>query len=78
MILRVLLAGWVILLVAGSLNFFATRTGIVTWYPFLAKVKREGAMRAFGRLSVLSLVFLFLLYPGTLGFAVYFTLTNFK
>lgn len=62
------IVGIAVLLVAIILNWLASLAGLATWYVFLTGL-REGFWSALGEHPVLSLLFLFVLYPGLLGFS---------
>lgn len=78
MILKIFLAGWIILVVAIVLNYIAARIGIITWYPFLDEVGKEGFMKAFLGSSFLSKLFLFAIYPFLLGVSAYLVFKTIK
>lgn len=69
MIVKVLIVGWVILILAILLNFLAGKLGITSWYPFLDNVSKNGIVFSFQKLSIISILFLFVAYPGLLGFS---------
>ncbi len=71
MVLKIFLSGWTILLVAVLLNAIATRLAIDTWYPFLNEVSRHGFTEAFFKTSVVSKLFLFIIYPTLLGLSAF-------
>lgn len=74
MILNIFFAGWVVLIVAIVLNIIALKIGIVTWYPFLTDVSKMGFIKSFIELSIMSKIFLFVLYPLALGFSAFLIL----
>ena len=74
MLFKIFLAGWVVLVIAILLNLLAQRIGITTWYPFIEEVGKIGVAKAFGKLSFLSTLFLFILYPALLGLAAFLVL----
>ena len=53
-----LVLGWVILLTAIILNYFARLVGLMTWYDFLNAPAKAG---------VVAYIWLFLIYPLCLG-----------
>lgn len=65
-----LLYGWSILLWAIILNITASYLGITTWYEYSQKISGTGFMKATASLTILEVMFLFLLYPGLLGLAI--------
>jgi hypothetical protein len=64
--------GVAILVVAILVNALATAAGISTWYGFLGDIREEGPLTAIRNEGILSLLFLFLLYPLVLGLTGYF------
>jgi hypothetical protein len=64
--------GVAILVVAILVNVLATVGGVSTWYGFLADIRDHGLLAAIRNEGVLSLLFLFLLYPLLLGLTGYF------
>lgn len=77
-VLKIFLAGWVILIVAIALNSLAVKFGISTWYPFLESIGENGLVKSFKEVSIISKLFLFLIYPFLLGAAGYLVLKYFK
>jgi len=73
-IIRIFLAGWLVLIVAILLNLVARRIGITTWYDFLSQVSELGVITTVKNLSILSMLFLVLLYPLILGLTAYLTI----
>ncbi len=78
MILKVFVAGWIILIVAMGINLIASRLGIDTWYPFAESIGKAGFIKAFVKASFLSKLFLFVIYPALLGVSAYFALKLIK
>ncbi len=74
MILNIFLAGWIILIVAIVMNIIAMQLGIITWYPFLNDVSKMGFVKAFGETSLISKLFLFVIYPLGLGLSAFLIL----
>ena len=64
---RIYLIGVCILLVAIFANILASRMGISTWYTFGSDVINRGFI-AIKDISIFSFLWLFILYPITLGF----------
>ena len=54
--------GWIILLVAILVNLLVKFFGGITWYDFLLNQEP---------LSIISFMFLFLIYPGIFGLIIY-------
>lgn len=75
---KIFLLGWLILLVAILLNVIAARLGIDTWYPFLNNAGKVGFLRAMSESTILSKLFLFVIYPLALGLTAYLFLLKFK
>ncbi len=78
MVVKIFILGWVILLVAILLNVVATRLGIDTWYPFLNNAGKVGFLKAISENSILSKLFLFIIYPLLLGITAYLFLSRFR
>lgn len=78
MIVKILLAGWVILFVAILLNIIAVRLGITTWYPFIENIGKTDPIKSFVNLTLISKLFIFLIYPGLLGACAYLFFRNIK
>ena len=74
LLLKIYLAGLVILVVAIGLNMLANALGLATWYSFLAQVTQTGIYPALKNLKAIDLFFLILLYPVLLGLSAYLTL----
>ena len=60
-------SGYTILIGAIILNILATALGIMTWYGFLESATAHGFFGAIGHAGVISVVYLFVLYPLLLG-----------
>ncbi|OGD84746.1 hypothetical protein A2165_03210 [Candidatus Curtissbacteria bacterium RBG_13_40_7] len=73
---KILIAGWVILVVAIAANYIAALLGISTWYPFLDDLRKKGLRKTLENSGIPSLIFLFILYPLILGFAAYLAFTG--
>lgn len=71
LMLKIYLIGLVILVSAIILNVIATSLNISTWFSFADKLKDKG-IKAIGQEKVLSLLFLFIIYPLLLGIAAYY------
>jgi hypothetical protein len=65
--LTVAAAGYAILIGAIVLNLLATSLGLVTWYGFLESAAAHGCSGAIREAGVISIVYLFVLYPLLLG-----------
>jgi len=66
-----------ILFLAIILNIVASFFDISTWYDFLTQLKNEGLGNAMRKTSLVSLIFLFIIYPFLLGLVAYFILARF-
>ena len=73
LLLKVYLAGLVVLIVAVVLNLLANVIGLATWYSFLNQVSQRGFFPALQDLKMIEILFLILLYPLLLGLAAYLT-----
>ncbi len=65
--LTIAAAGYTILIGAIILNILATTLGIVTWYGFLESAAAHGFFGAIRQSGIISVVYLFALYPLLLG-----------
>ena len=74
LLLKIYLAGLVILVVAIGLNMLANGLGLATWYSFLNQVSQQGLNPALKNLKAIDFFFLILLYPFLLGLSAYLTL----
>jgi hypothetical protein len=63
--------GLAILVVAIAANALATMAGLSTWYGFFGAIQDHGLVAALRKERLISLLFLFLLYPFALGLAGY-------
>lgn len=64
--------GFAILLGAMVINILATYLGLSTWYSFAGKIAGQGIGKALAEESILSMIFLFIIYPGLLGVIGYY------
>ena len=65
--LRIYIIGLLILIVAIAANVIANALGASTWYSFIDQIVSKG-FGAFKDAGFVNLMWLFLLYPLTLGF----------
>lgn len=65
--------GYIVLFTAIVLNVLASKLKWATWYHFLQDVTSFGFSSSFTSLRLIDIVFLFLLYPVSLGAVAYFT-----
>ena len=72
-ILHVFAVGLAVLAGAIIINWLAGLLGISTWYTFLSSVSKNGLLKALVGNSIISNLFLFILYPLLLGMIGYFT-----
>jgi hypothetical protein len=56
-----------VLMLAILVNFAANLLNLMTWYEFIKFISANGMIEAFSSLSVLSALFLFVIYPFVLG-----------
>ncbi len=70
-ILRIYLAGLVVLVGAIALNVLAGWLGLATWYDFLGSMTKIGVVEAIKALRVWDWLFLFAVYPACLGVFAY-------
>lgn len=71
LLLKIYLAGFVVLIAAIGLNLAANGLGLSTWYTFLTQAGEQGISSALKNLNLADYFFLFFLYPGLLGLAAY-------
>jgi hypothetical protein len=72
--IKIFITGWLILIVAILINIVEIKFGIYTWYSFIQEGQKIGFLKAFIQTSLLSKIFLFLVYPFLLGLVGYFFL----
>ncbi len=70
-VLKYLLYGWMILVAALAVNVVASTLGVTTWYDYVTSISVLGLKTATFSLRVHEHIFLFVIYPGILGFVVY-------
>lgn len=75
-ILKVYLAGVVVLVGAIVLNVLAGRLGLATWYDFLGSVTQSGTREAIKALRIWDWLFLPVIYPVCLGAFAYLVLRH--
>lgn len=78
LIIKTLLAGYIILIAAIIVNVIALRFGVTTWYPFLDEVGKLGFTKAFIEVSLISKIFLFIIYPLILGVSAFIILRSIR
>lgn len=75
---RIFLIGLLILLFAVAVNLIANHFGVVTWYELLNSINRIGLIDSLSQLGILSILFLFLIYPYFLGLTAHLSLRLIK
>lgn len=70
--LEIWLVGFAILGGAIILNICAQALGITTWYGLIAHITQSSLFEAIKKESLISLLFLFLVYPLLLGIICYY------
>jgi cation transporter-like permease len=70
-VLRIYLAGVAILLGAIVINMLAGVVGLKTWYDVLKPIPEIGLAAVARSLTVMDVLFLFVLYPALLGLCGY-------
>lgn len=74
MIIKAFIVGWFVLVVAIAINYFAVKFGLLTWYSFLEEAIKEGFIKSFIQSSLFSKIFLFIIYPLSLGLTAFLIL----
>ena len=69
MITKLIITGYSILLGAVLANFIADYFNISTWYHFLNNILKTGLTQAILEESVISVIWLFFIYPIILSFS---------
>lgn len=69
-IIRIYITGVIVVLVAIIVNAAVEFIGLENWYGFLMNIAEHGLLSAVSEAGVVSLLFLFVIYPLTLGAAV--------
>ena len=64
--------GWMILITAIIVNGIVKAAGGSTWYDYLLNTSRVGIRAATMSLTLLEVLFLFIIYPAIFGVVVYF------
>jgi len=70
-ILKIYLAGLVVLAGAIVLNVLAGWLGLTTWYEFLRSMTQRGILEAIQALHIWDWLFLLVIYPACLGTFAY-------
>lgn len=74
MLFNIFLCGFSVLVVAIIVNYIAAKLGVATWYEFIEIVGNHGVVGAIRQIDLLSILFLFIIYPFILGTTAYFSL----
>ena len=69
-IIEIFAIGFGILIGAIVINILANMLGITTWYTFAKNISKQG-IKAITETGILSLIFLFIIYPFLLGLIGY-------
>ncbi len=64
---EIIVTGYSVLIVAIVLNLLTSFFGMITWYLFVEQIGSEGLRNAFINNSIVSIGFLFFVYPLLLG-----------
>jgi hypothetical protein len=68
---KIYIAGLIILIVAILLNIIATNLRISTWFSLIKEINENGFTKTINNQSIISILFLFLIYPFLLGLFVF-------
>jgi hypothetical protein len=66
-ILTIFIIGIIILVGAIIINSLATYLSLTTWFSFIESISQSGFLTTLKEQSILSLLFLFIIYPLLLG-----------
>ena len=72
-ILGIFLIGIVILIGAIIINVIAKYLDIDSWFDFIEKINKNGFKNSIGDTSIISYVFMFIIYPFLLGVLGYYS-----
>lgn len=75
-IIKIITTGFAILITAIILNVLANILKITTWYDLLNNITKHG-ISIIKQESILSIIFLIIIYPAILGFIAYTVLKLF-
>jgi hypothetical protein len=70
-VIKIFLSGWIILLVAIAINAIVNSTPLSGWYAYLGSIGEKGLSETHKDISVINLIFLYLVYPFLLGLCAY-------
>ena len=73
----IFIAGFLILIGAILINFLAKTIGLITWYDLLINFTNSG-LKEISKVSFLSFIFLFVIYPYLLGLIGYLSIAFLK
>ena len=65
--MKLLITGYIILIVAIFVNIIANYLNIITWYKFLNLIIAEGVKETFFSISIFDFFWLFIIYPTILS-----------
>jgi len=69
--IKIFIAGWILLLGAILLNLLAKVLNLRTWYDYIGSIQEEGWVTTNSSFSWFELVFLYVIYPLGLGYITY-------
>lgn len=69
-VIKCLVAGWVVLVVAMLANALASALKLLSWYDLVKRIQQQGAA-AMTDAGIANLLWLFLFYPLLLGIAAW-------
>ncbi len=69
--IKILILGWLILIVAIILNILANLLHLNTWYELIQSFSKLGIIKTIKQEPFLSIIFQFIIYPYLLGFAAH-------
>lgn len=71
LIWQIILLGFGILIGAIIINALAGLIGITTWHTFIISIRELGLLKAMMNERIISILFLFVIYPALLGIISY-------
>ena len=71
MLIKLIITGYCILIIAILANFFANTIGLCTWYDFLNNLLEKGIIKTIFSTNLFQLIWLFLVYPTVLAIGSY-------
>ena len=76
--LHAYIMGLVILVIAIILNLIANTLKITMWFTYLPMIKEVGFFKASIEVGILSILFMYVIYPLLLGLSAYITISYLK